>query len=130
MSCLEEIELMFVPNTDFNNNVADIEFLYKTKIEPNAKIAYFISNLSTDSVFYNSTKMLRQLPFDSIRNFKKEFGVDLVNKNLIPLFDIADAQFIVYDILQDKWCILHLDDNLPYVSYKSLIDLLSINNFF
>ena len=86
--------------------------------------------MSTEPIFYNSTpKFLRQLDFDSVKNFIKEYGTDVLTKNLIPLFDIADAEFIVYDLNDNSWGILHIDDKQPYSKKKTLMDVLKGNGF-
>ena len=125
-----EIEEMFKPNALPSKNVQEIELMYNTKLNDNSLISKFISNLSEESVFYNSTsKFLRQLDFDSVKHFNNEYGIDVVSRKLIPLFDIADAQFIVYDLKDGTWGILHIDDKEPYSKKKTLLEVLKASGF-
>lgn len=126
----KEIQKMFEPNSMINRNVQEMELIYGIKLKVSSNIAKFISNLSAEPIFYKSTpKFLRQLDFDSIKNFHNEYGIDVSTKKLIPLFDIADAQFIVYDLNDDSWGIWHIDDKQPYSKKKILMDVLKLNGF-
>jgi hypothetical protein len=58
-----------------------------------------------------------------------EYGIDVVSRKLIPLFDIADGQFIVYDLKDGTWGILHIDDKEPYSKKKTLLEVLKASGF-
>lgn len=124
----EEIKSMFDLNSSGKCYVAEIESLYGVNLKED--VAKFISNLKETSVFYaSSAKFLRQLSISSVKDFSKDYGVEMISKKLIPLFDISDAQFIVYDLDVSMWGCFHVDDDKPYYRSKSLLKLLQEYNF-
>lgn len=71
-------------------------------------------SLYPNGEFFESDDILRLLSVDEIMSAKEELHVDFINKKIIPMFDIGENNFIVYNYSTMKWGKFNIIDEIFY----------------
>jgi hypothetical protein len=101
--------------------VAQLKKMYKVDLPDEVK---HIVSLSKDTVFYEDFSLLRGLSHAEISDASSDMAVDFIGKELLPLFDIGDNDYIVYDITEKVWCKFNIVDEVKFSKSKSISALL------
>jgi len=101
--------------------VNKIETLYKTELPNDLKK---IVSLNKDTIFYEDKDMLRGLSFNEILNASDDLEVGFIELNLLPLFDIGDNDFIVYNFKKKCWSLFNIVDEILFRETSDLLDYL------
>lgn len=109
-------------NTTINNLVVEQVVGVYGKID-SIEVKKILSYKFED-YFLESEDFLRALSLDEIINAKENFQVDFPKKQVIPLFDLCDNDFIVYHVNENKWSIMNITDSIFSLKTTNLLSLL------
>jgi len=85
-----------------------IEALYKTKFS--SELQKVIS-LNKGGVSYDDKSVLNGLSAKAILNAYNDLYIDFVDLNLVPLFDIGDDEYIVYDLKKKCYALYDISED-------------------
>lgn len=83
-----------------------------------------ILSFDNNGIFFDGGSFCRLLSLDEIINATRELHVDFVKHGFVPLFDIEDNNFIVWDFANNCWKKFNIVDETPYGTRKSLTEIL------
>ena len=63
-----------------------------------------------------------------IINATADLEVDFVAHALLPIFDIGDNDFVVFDFSENCWCLFNIVDEIKFRKTKDLINVLNIKD--
>ena len=101
--------------------VEAVECLYRVKLSDELKR---IISLHNEVTFYNDRDILRGLSNVETLNATENLEVDFVGKSILPLFDIGDNDFIVFDFSEDCWYLFNIVDEIKFKKATSILDYL------
>lgn len=101
-----------------NEKVSKIEGLYETKMPE--VVRKIISN-NDETIFLEECRVLSLL---EIAGAEADLHVDFKGKQILPLFDCMDNDFIVYHYGTGKWSLFNIVDECVFKIRNSLMDLL------
>jgi len=93
--CQEKIESVS------NNYKADLEETLENLISQTDEIGFIEDDI-------------RLLAFSEICNPKELLGYDFILEGLIPIFDIFDNTYVVYEVERKKWARFNISDEILY----------------
>jgi len=105
-------------NEDF---VKRVEAMYSREIPDEIKR---IVSINKDTVFYDDFPLLRGLSHSEIFDSSHDMSVDFIHKGIIPLFDVGDNDYIVYDVLEKRWYTFNIVNEVKFNKASSLIEYL------
>ena len=82
--------------------------------------------ISFDSrgTFLDGDHFCRLLSFDEISKASEELHVDFVRHCIVPLFDIGDNDFIVFDLQKSCWEKFNIVDEVSYGEKESVSEII------
>ena len=83
-----------------------------------------VLSVNKDGCFVEGGAFRRLLSTDEILHASAELHVDFTRHGILPLFDVGDNNFIVYDYKQGKWKKFNIVDETPFGVKSSLQDIL------
>jgi hypothetical protein len=92
-------------------SVDEIETLYKTTLPTGVKK---VISLNKDGVSYDDKSVFNGLSANAIRNAYNDLYVDFVSMQLLPLFNIGDSEYIVYNLKKRCYAIYDISDDDEY----------------
>jgi len=98
--------------------ISKIETLYKTKFS--SELVKVIS-LNKDGVSYDDKSVFNGLSANAILNAYNDLYIDFVSLNLVPLFDIGDSEYIVYDLKKRRYALYDISDDDEYKEESDLL---------
>lgn len=98
---------------------AQVEDMYKTAFPDEVKR---ILSLSNDTVSYDDFSLLRGLSHAEITYASADMTVDFIGKGILPLFDVGDNDYIVYDILEKAWCKFNIVDEVKFSETHNIFE--------
>jgi len=98
--------------------IGKIETLYKTKLSN--ELAKIIS-LNKDGVSYDEKPVFNGLSSNAILNAYNDLYIDFVSLNLLPLFDIGDNEYIVYNLKKGCYALYDISDDTEYSEESDLL---------
>jgi lambda repressor-like predicted transcriptional regulator len=98
--------------------ISEIETLYKTKF-PN-EVQKVIS-LNKDGVSYDDKSVFNGLSANAILNAYNDLYIDFVSLNLLPLFNIGDSEYIVYDLKKRRYALYDISEDDEYSEESDLL---------
>jgi len=98
--------------------ISEIEALYKTKF-PN-EVQKVIS-LNQDGVSYDDKSVFNGLSANAILNAYNDLYIDFVSLNLLPLFNIGDSEYIVYDLKKRCYALYDISEDDEYSEETNLL---------
>lgn len=101
--------------------VSKVEDLYKTSIPEDVKR---MLSISKDAVFYDDASLLRGLSNEEILNASSDMAVDFSDKHILPVFDVGDNDYIVYDFEEKCWYKFNIVDEIKFSKANSLSEYL------
>jgi len=101
--------------------ISEIETLYEIELPDEIKK---IISLNKDGIFYDDIELLRGLSSDEILNASEDLSIEFVELYLIPLFDIGNNNFIVYNFEKKLWFKFNLVEEFVSEEAQSLLELL------
>ena len=117
---LKELISKTVEATINQDTIDAIERRYKFRLSDELKR---IISLNQEAVFYDDRDILRGLSNAETLNATEDLEVDFVGKSILPLFDIGDNDFIVFDFSDDCWYLFNIVDE---VSLRKLLVFVNI----
>jgi len=99
--------------------VSKIEALYKTKFS--SELQKVIS-LNKDGVSYDDKSVFNGLSANAILNAYNDLYIDFVSLNLVPLFDIGDSEYIVYNLKKRSYALYDISDDDEYREASDLLE--------
>ena len=106
MTVEEFFELVI--GTEINNKKREeIEKIYETSFD---EYINKIISIAEESIFIDKEKRL--ISYVEIKNASEEYGVDFISKQILPLFDCYDNDFIVYCYDKKIWALYNIIDDL------------------
>ena len=91
--------------------VWQLEKMYARSLPDEIKL---IVSLSEETVFYDDFPLLRGLSNPEIAKASEDMHVDFIGKKLIPLFDVGDNDFIVFDLAEKVWYKFNIVDEIKF----------------
>jgi len=98
-------------------SISEIEALYKTTLSGEVKK---VISLNKDGVSYDDKSVFTGLSANAILNAYNDLYVDFVSLQLVPLFNIGDSEYIVYDVRKRCYAIYDISDDDEYSEETSL----------
>lgn len=107
--------------------VAKIEMEYDAFL-PN-EVRRIIS-LHENSISYDDFSLLRGLSYAEIIDAPSDMSVDFIDKKILPLFDLGDNDYVVYDFGEQCWYKFNIADDVKFSKTMTLADyfIVSGNN--
>jgi len=102
--------------------VAQLETMYSTTFPDEVKR---IVSISDDTVSYDDFSLLRGLSHVEISDASEDMAVDFIGKGILPLFDVGDNDYIVYDISEKTWYKFNIVDEVKFSKTSSLSEYLT-----
>jgi len=98
--------------------ISDIETLYKTKFP--GELQRVIS-LNKDGVSYDEKSVFNGLSSNAILNAYDDLYIDFVGLNLVPLFDIGDNEYIVYNLKKKCYALYDISEDDEHSEERDLL---------
>lgn len=76
----------------------------------NDNLKTILSHMKTESIFFKNEQRL--LSIEELLNYKEELNINI--DHIIPLIDLYDNNFLIYNIKNDKFQILDISDDFIY----------------
>lgn len=120
MNCQEYIkELQDNTKTEDILKISSVENIYG-KI--NSELVKKIISSSDQTKFFDNN--IRSLSFEEIIEAEKDLHTDFTKKHLLPLFDLGDNDFIVYQLSSNTWADFNITDEIMFNTTTLLNNLL------
>jgi lambda repressor-like predicted transcriptional regulator len=97
---------------------SEIETLYKAKF-PGELLK--VITLNKDGVSYDEKSVFNGLSVNAILNAYNDLYIDFVGLNLVPLFDIGDNEYIVYDLKKKCYALYDISEDDEYSEESDLL---------
>jgi hypothetical protein len=101
--------------------ISEIETLYKTKF---SKELQKVISLNIDGVSYDDKSVFNGLSAKAILNAYNDLYIDFVSLNLVPLFDIGDSEYIVYDLKKKRYALYDISEDDEHSEETDLMNYL------
>jgi hypothetical protein len=98
--------------------VSDIETLDQANLSTEVKK---VISLNKDGVSYDDKSIFNGLSANAILNAYNDLYVDFVGLQLLPLFDIGDNEYIVYNLAKRCYAIYDISDDDEYSEESDLL---------
>jgi len=98
--------------------IGEIETLYKTTLSNELKK---VISLNKAGVSYDDKSVFNGLSSNAIINAYNDLYIDFVGLNLLPLFDIGDNEYIVYDLKKRCYALYDISDDDEYSEESDLL---------
>ena len=99
-------------------SISEIETLYKATLPAEVKK---IISLNQNGVSYDDKSVFNGLSANAILNAYNDLYVDFVDLQLVPLFDIGDSEYIVYNLKKRCYAIYDISDDDEYSEETDLL---------
>ena len=100
--------------------VRAIEEQYGLELNDEAKRVF--SMASDDPIFLGEDGSVRILSMDEILEASEDMEVDFASYQIIPIADVYDNDYIVYDAKNECWCMFNIVDEVKFGKEKNFID--------
>jgi hypothetical protein len=97
--------------------ISEIEALYKITLSTEIKK---VISLNKDGVSYDDKSKFDGLSAKAILNAYNDLYVDFVGLQLLPLFDIGDSEYIVFNLKKRRYAIYDISDDDEYSEESDL----------
>jgi len=101
--------------------ISEIEDLYEVELPDELKK---IISLNKEGVFYNDMDSFEGLSSDDILNTSGDLSVEFTELDLLPLFDIGDNNYIVYNLQKKCWSKFNGNKEVAFDEASSLLEYL------
>jgi lambda repressor-like predicted transcriptional regulator len=99
-------------------SINEIETFYKTTLPTGVKK---VISLNKDGVSYDDKSVFNGLSVNAILNAYNDLYVDFVSMQLLPLFNIGDSEYIVYNLKKRCYAIYDISDDDEYSEETDLL---------
>jgi len=111
--------LVKLDNVEIDKAVtSEIETLYKAKFP--IELQKVIS-LNKDGVSYDEKSVFNGLSSNAILKAYDDLYIDFVGLNLVPLFEIGDNEYIVYDLKKKCYALYDISEDDEYSEERDLL---------
>jgi len=100
-------------------SVSEIEALYKTSLPNEVKK---VISLNKDGVSYDDKSTFNGLSTNAILNAYNDLYIDFAALQYVPLFDIGDSEYIVYNLKNKCYAIYDISDDDEYSEKTNLLE--------
>lgn len=97
----------------------DIEMHYGIKLVGEAKK---ITETLDQEIFFEGGFFLKLLSKQEVIDASEDMQVDFTAKEVIPLFDIGDNDYIAYHYGKKQWCKFNIVDEIEFSIQHSVIE--------
>ena len=98
--------------------ISELEALYKTKFPEELKK---VISMNSEGVSYDDKSVFNGLSSKAILSAYDDLYIDFVSLQLLPLFDIGDSEYIVYDFKKRRYAIYDISDDDEYSEESDLL---------
>jgi lambda repressor-like predicted transcriptional regulator len=98
--------------------ISQIETLYNSKFSNELQK---VISLNKDGVSYDDKSVFNGLSSNAILNAYNDLYIDFVSLNLVPLFNIGDNEYIVYDLKKRCYALYDISDDDEYSEEADLL---------
>ena len=105
-------------NNDF---VTQLEKMYSTTLPEEVKR---VVSLSDKTISYDDFSLLRGLSHAEIRDASADMAVDFISQGILPVFDVGDNDYIVYDTKEQTWSKYNIVDEIKFSKTQDLTEYL------
>jgi len=113
----------FIDNIqNFKVDVKKVSFIEKMYGADLPEVVKLIISNCDATIFIDND--IRVLSFPEITEAEKDLHVDFKSKNIIPIFDCGNNDFIVYNYKRNKWSKFNIIDEVLFKIKDRLEDLL------
>ena len=88
------------------------------------QVVKHILSLHHEVSFYDDIPLLRGLSFHEILTANEDLKVDFIAQSLLPVFDIGDNDFVVYDFSEQVWCLFNIVDEVKFRKSSDILTLI------
>jgi hypothetical protein len=96
-----------------------LEAMYKVQLPE--VVRRVVSLIESKAVFYDDRDILRSLSDCEILTASEDLSMDFVGKSLLPLFDIGDNDFIVFDLSENCWYLFNIADEVKFKRSEDIL---------
>jgi hypothetical protein len=100
-----------------NDFAAQLEKMYSVALPDEVKR---IVSLSKDTAPYEDFSLLRGLSHAEIKDASPDMSVDFISKGILPLFDVGENDYIVYDVREKAWYKFNIVDEIKFSKVQEL----------
>jgi hypothetical protein len=102
---------------------AQTENIYKASLSDEVKK---ILSLSEETMLYDDKPLLRKLSSAEIIEANEDLEVDFIGQSLLPVFDMGDNDFVVFDFAENRWCLFNIVDEIKFKEEEDLLLVMGI----
>jgi lambda repressor-like predicted transcriptional regulator len=99
--------------------ISGIEALYKTKFSNEVQK---VISLNKDGVSYDDKSVFNGLSAKAILNAYNDLYIDFVSLQLVPLFDIGDSEYIVFNLKKRCYALYDISEDNVYSEESDLLN--------
>jgi len=104
-----------------NSLISEIENLYEVELPDELKK---IISLNKEGVLYNDMEYLQGLSSEDILDESDDFASECTELDLLPLFDIGENIYIVYNLQKNCWSKFNSSEEDLFEETQNLLDYL------
>jgi len=104
-----------------NSLISEVENLYEVELSDELKK---IISLNKEGAFYNDMEFLQGLSSDDILDESDELIAECTELDLLPLFDIGENIYIVYNLQKNCWSKFNSSEEDLFEETQNLLDYL------
>ena len=101
--------------------ISEVENLYEVDLSDELKK---IISLNKEGVFYSDLASLEGLSADNILDESDDLASECTELDLLPLFDIGDNTYIVYNLNKKCWSKFNLGEGSLFEEAQNLLEYL------
>jgi hypothetical protein len=102
-----------------NDFVLRLEKMYDTTLPEDIKR---VISINKDTMPYDDFSLLRGLSHAEIEEASGDMAVDFIENGLLPVFDVGDNDYIVFDIREKVWYRYNIVDEVKFCKVFSLLE--------
>ena len=116
--------LNFLEEIKKDNKKINDELIEKIEKKYNCKLPEDVKKIiSVTDDFYSFEDLIIRMDNDIILNPEEELFCNIMDKNIIPIFDCYDNDYICYDFVNNNWCMFNSVDESIYDTNKNILGL-------
>ncbi len=115
---IEEKDILLSFVSESCKSISEIEKIYSCELDDDIKE---VLNTKYESKKF---KTLRRVSINEIKDSEKDLGIDFISNKIIPIFDVGDNDFIIYEISSKSFALFNITDSTTFKKRKNIKDIL------
>lgn len=115
---IEEKDILLSFVSESGKSISEIEKIYSCELDDDIKE---VLNRKYESKKF---KTLRRVSINEIKDSEKDLGIDFISNKIIPIFDVGDNDFIIYEISSKSFALFNITDSTTFKKRKNIKDIL------